>query len=606
MNTYKSKSGIKQPLKKNRITAKATEGFILAEEPVGAIDFSNHHCIFGEKLKTAHAGNKRPHIDEPTRGNEALLDSLRLASLLTYKSPNPIIGINSDTSIAYVNSALEKLTGYSSDELIGTKIPYPWWTKSNLKKTRRNFEKALNNDINKIEELFTKKNGELFWVEITTTIIKNKRQPQYYLLNWVDITEQKQAEDELKETADYLNNLLDHANAPIIVWDPEFKITRFNHAFEKLTQKSASEVIGKSLEFLLPKKSTKRAMAHISHAASGERWETVEIPIQRVNGDTRTVLWNSANIYETDGISLKATIAQGTDITERKLAEEALKDTTSNLKERLKELNCFHEVSLLKDAPNKTLNEFLQDVISLLPPAGQHPELTCARITFEGNEFKTDNFKQSPYKLTANIKVSDKTTGAVEVFHLGQKSKIDKYPFLEEEITLVDAIAREIGKHVTRVRAEEKLKNTHELLITEQVAIRGKNIAMKEVLSQIEKDKKNMASQIQVNIDRIIKPILKRLNDKVGPAEKNEILLIQSIMERVTIPFVSKLETMYGKLTPRETEICSMIKGGLSSKEIASLLNTSWETVRNQRKMIRKKLGITGEKTSLTSLLKTI
>ena len=39
----------------------------------------------------------------------------------------------------------------------------------------------------------------------------------------------------LKETNDYLNNLFDYANAPIIVWDPQYSITRFNHAFEDLT-----------------------------------------------------------------------------------------------------------------------------------------------------------------------------------------------------------------------------------------------------------------------------------------------------------------------------------------------------------------------------------
>ena len=34
---------------------------------------------------------------------------------------------------------------------------------------------------------------------------------------------------------EYLNILISYANAPIIVWDPDYTITRINHAFEMLT-----------------------------------------------------------------------------------------------------------------------------------------------------------------------------------------------------------------------------------------------------------------------------------------------------------------------------------------------------------------------------------
>ncbi len=50
-----------------------------------------------------------------------------------------------------------------------------------------------------------------------------------------DITRQAQVEEALRETKEYLDNLITYANAPIIVWDPQFRITLFNHAFEHLT-----------------------------------------------------------------------------------------------------------------------------------------------------------------------------------------------------------------------------------------------------------------------------------------------------------------------------------------------------------------------------------
>ncbi len=145
------------------------------------------------------------------------------------------------------------------------------------------------------------------------------------------------AEEGLRETRDYLENLIGYANAPIIVWDPTFRITRFNHAFERLTGLRAAEALGKQLDILFPEESRDASLDHIRHALSGERWEAVEIPIRKTDGSVRTVLWNSANIYDKEGTTIMATIAQGLDITERKLAEEELRKARDELEERVRE-----------------------------------------------------------------------------------------------------------------------------------------------------------------------------------------------------------------------------------------------------------------------------
>ena len=141
-----------------------------------------------------------------------------------------------------------------------------------------------------------------------------------------DITTQKETENALRETNEYLDNLFNYANAPIIVWDTGFRITRFNRAFERLTGLSAVEVIGSDISTLFPRDQIDSSMALIKDTLSGERWETVEIPILHVNGTVSIVLWNSANIYATDGTSPLATIAQGHDITTRKHVEQELQD----------------------------------------------------------------------------------------------------------------------------------------------------------------------------------------------------------------------------------------------------------------------------------------
>ncbi|MFH1259818.1 MAG: PAS domain-containing protein [Elusimicrobiota bacterium] len=146
------------------------------------------------------------------------------------------------------------------------------------------------------------------------------------------LNERKETDDALRETSQYLENLFNYANVPIIVWDPQFKITRFNHAFEVLTGRSADEVVGKSIRILFPADKVERSMELIRDTLGGERWESVEINILHLNGIVWTVLWNSATLFDLDGKTPIATIAQGQDITKHKKAREALRKSEERFK----------------------------------------------------------------------------------------------------------------------------------------------------------------------------------------------------------------------------------------------------------------------------------
>jgi PAS domain S-box-containing protein len=181
--------------------------------------------------------------------------------------------------------------------------------------------------------------------------------------SFIDISDRKRAEAALHETNAYLENLFDHANAPIIVWDPRFRITRFNHAFEFLTGRLEAEVLGLSPEILFPRELADDSMALLGRTLTGQRWESVEIKILHRGGSIRTVLWNSATLFERDGTTPIATIAQGQDITERKLAEEALRASTA----KLEDFNSQLESTVARrtaelQASNKELESFAYSI----------------------------------------------------------------------------------------------------------------------------------------------------------------------------------------------------------------------------------------------------
>ncbi len=162
-----------------------------------------------------------------------------------------------------------------------------------------------------------------------------------------DVTRPAQDEAKLRETKDYFDNLITYANAPIMVWDPEFRITLFNRAFEHLTGRKAKEVLGKQIDILLPESYLTEALNLIGKTTEGERWESVEIPILHKKGGIRTVLWNSAAIFGGDGKTIVSTIAQGQDITDRKKIESEYRKRASEyekinlvLEEEIRQRKC--------------------------------------------------------------------------------------------------------------------------------------------------------------------------------------------------------------------------------------------------------------------------
>jgi len=158
-------------------------------------------------------------------------------------------------------------------------------------------------------------------------------------------SELKSASKGLQETTDFLEKLLDNANAPIIVWNPNFKIIRFNHAFEHLTEYVAADVIDRQLDILFPEETRLASINHMQRTIAGEHWESVEIPIRKKDGTTRTILWNSATIFQPESSKVLATIAQGQDITERKKIEEMLKEYSMKLESSNEELQQFAYVA---------------------------------------------------------------------------------------------------------------------------------------------------------------------------------------------------------------------------------------------------------------------
>ncbi len=275
-------------------------------------------------------------------------------------------------------------------------------------------------------------------------------------------------------------------------------------------------------------------------------------------------------------------------------------DIEYKLRERLKELKCMYRLSDLVEQYGYDLDSILQGTADIIPLSWQYPEITCALITYKENRYVSPNFHPSPWKQAASIMINNHALGTVEVYYRKKMKPIDEGPFLREERLLIDALAERLGKIIERVHIKRQLEADKEKL-------NSKNIALREILEQVQYEKRKVIEQVRENINNLILPHILSIETKLKDSEMTHKLeLLKQNLKSITGPSEVSLAGPEVKLSPTEVQICNMIRNGFSTKEIAQIRNLSPATIHRHRENIRKKLQLTNKKINLTSYLQNL
>ncbi|MFH2054853.1 MAG: PAS domain S-box protein, partial [bacterium] len=424
--------------------------------------------------------------------------------------------------------------------------------------------------------------GEVIWVHNETRcVVSDRGEFAGYRGTVQDITEHKQIEQRLRESEGNLQALIENTDDMIASRDPEGRLIVFNSAHAKILKKLHGVEARPGLrttDYLSGPQKTHWEDV-LRWAAAGESYR--EEFSWDFDGDLRYYEL-SLNPIWVAGRTIGSTEFTR-DITERKRAEAAIIESQAKFHSFL---HCSTQGCAIFDANLR--------LVECNEPCGKIVGLSRAELIGKAIQ-----------EISFGVESSGRAEAYRDVIRTGEPLQL-KRVLLHSRVGEVyaDLSAFKVGpglgivlRDITdQVVAEENLKQVHIALQAEHKALEEKNITLREVLSQIQDRERQVATQAQANIDKVVIPTLKQLERKAPPALREYVTRAQRDLKGVFSPLVSELERQYAKLSPREVSICNMIRAGLSTREIADDLGTSIETVRSQRKQIRRKLQISGRK----------
>ena len=262
--------------------------------------------------------------------------ALRLAQFSVEHASDAISWVDVSGRIVYANDAVCRMVGYSHDELlaltipdINPDIPADQWPAT--------WEKIKAQGSLSFESHRRSKQGRVFPVEVTANYVQFSGK-EYNFTFARDITERKRAEQALRESEQRYRSLFENNQAGVFRTAMDGRVLDCNPAMARIMGfGSPEEVLTRSvLDFYF---SERERNEFIERLGVTGRLSNYEMRLRRKDG---SAIWLMANVFSSAAIAGKPQIIEGAlvDITERKRAEEALRESEARFR-RLTESNIF-------------------------------------------------------------------------------------------------------------------------------------------------------------------------------------------------------------------------------------------------------------------------
>ncbi len=150
--------------------------------------------------------------------------------------------------------------------------------------------------------------------------------------------------------------------------------------------------------------------------------------------------------------------------------------TVERLSERIKELSTLYRESYLADQNRSTPGDYFYEVVALLPLGWLYPDDCCARLLVNGQTYATPNFAETAWQQSSTIVVQGREIGMVTVAYLAEHPLADEGPFLAEERSLINEIAKRIGQFIERRQTDTARRHLAAIVESTEDAILSESL----------------------------------------------------------------------------------------------------------------------------------
>ena len=422
--------------------------------------------------------------------------------------------------------------------------------------------------------------------------------PDLVQVHTEDITSRKQAEIELRESEERFRRLVETMRDGLGVQDENGLITYVNERACELSGFSRDELIGRPAVDLIDEPFQKMFAEEFSRRREGKS-SSYEITWRRKDGSKLPAIMASTPVFDSEG-KFRGSFGIITDITQRKRAEEALRES----EERYRGIVETQTELICRFLPDGTLT-FVNDTICRF--LGERSEELIGKSFYP--YIHPDDRQKTRKNLESLSKENRIGTNEERVImpdgeiHWWQWSNQALFDEQDSKVEL-QSVGRDITK---RKKAEDALRKSEAELAAQSRHLEEVNAALRVLLKQREEDKEDLLGRLLANVKELVLPYVDKLkNSRLDSDQMTLAAILESNIKEIISPFATKLSSRFLNLTPTEIQVASLIKDGKTSKEIAVLLNASENTVRSHRFHIRSKLGIKKKKVNLKSYLKSL
>ena len=404
-------------------------------------------------------------------------------------------------------------------------------------------------------------------------------------------------EERIKNRPQFLD-ILDAQDELISRFLPDGTLTFVNRAYREHSKSYSKDLIGRNFMELIPKRTRLAIRKQLSMISPKVPVTTYDQRNVNPSGTVTWQEWTNRGIFN-DADKLIEIQSVGRDITQRKQAELSLRRSEKQYRavvETQKELVCRHlpdrRFSFVNEAHCRYFGMKREEII------GRH-FLSFTEKKYHRTVLKHITRLSPDHPVNTHEERVMIPGGEYRWQEWSNQGMFDEWGRLIE----VQSVGRDITK---RKQAELALKASEKELRAQKTILERKNIALREILDQIEIEKKEIKDDVIASIDNLLFPILKKIKSEGPKNHSKHIALLELSMEGMASSFGRKISHTSLKLTPREIEICNMIKNGFSSKEISGFLYLSPKTINRHRQNIRRKCDIRNQKINLATFLQSL